>query len=88
MDRRCNIDRLFTYTIGNTNGSTLSTNLVDTSIVYQHNPVKEEDREGGRYNRAVRGYCNFRLPNRNRCLSRSFFLKRWIYYFQQDNLIL
>ena len=61
--------------MGNTNGSTSATTLVDTlvdtTIGYQHTAVKEEAREGGRYNRTVRGYCNVRLPNGNICLGRS-----------------
>ena len=71
MDRKCNIDILFTYTTGNTNGSTSSTTLVDTTIGSQHTAVKEEAREGGKYNRAVRGRCDVRLPNGKRCLGRS-----------------
>ena len=65
MDIRCNIYRLFTYTMGNTNRSTSATTSVDTTFGYQHNAVKEEAKEVGMYNRAVRGYCNVRLPNRN-----------------------
>ena len=51
----------------NTNGSKSATTSGDTTIGYQHTAVKEEAREGGRYNRAVRGYCNVRLPNGERC---------------------
>ena len=40
----------------------------------QCNTVKEEARYGGRYNRAVRGYCNVRLPNGTICLSKSLCL--------------
>ena len=46
-DRRCNIDRLFTYTMGNTNGSTSATTLVYNTIGYWHTAVKEEARLGG-----------------------------------------
>ena len=70
MDRKFNIDRLFNYTMGNTNGSTSATTSVDTTIGSQHIAVKEEARERRRYNRAVRGYCNVRLPNGKICLSR------------------
>ena len=73
MDRRYNTDRLCTYFMGKTNRSTSASTLVDTTIEYQHNTVKEEDIEGGRYNRAVRVYCNVRLPNVKRCLSRYLF---------------
>ena len=64
MDRKCNIDRLFYLTMGNTNGSKPDTTSVDTTIGYQHTTVKEEYRQGGRYNRdvRVRGYCNVMLP--------------------------
>ena len=41
MDRKCNIDILFTYTMGNNNGSTSATTLVVTTIGYQHTAVKE-----------------------------------------------
>ena len=71
MDRKFNIDQLFTYTMGNTNGSTWATTSVDSTIGYQHTAVKEEAREGGRYNRDVRGYFNVRLPGGKRCLGRS-----------------
>ena len=57
--------------MGNTNGSTSATTLVDTTIGSQHTAVKEEAREGGRYTRAVRGYCNVRLPNGKRCFGTS-----------------
>ena len=68
MDRKCNIYGLFTYTMGNNNGSISATTLVDTTIWYQHTDVQEEAREGGRYNRDIRGYFNVRLHNGNRCL--------------------
>ena len=71
MDRKCNIDRLFTYTMGNTNGSTSATTLVDTTIGYQHTAVKGGSREKGRYNRSFRGYCNLRLPNKKICIDMS-----------------
>ena len=44
MDRKFNIDRLLTYTFGNTNGSISDTNFVDTHIGSQHTSVKEEAR--------------------------------------------
>ena len=56
--------------MGKNNGSISATTLVDTTIGSQHTAVKEEAREGGRYNRAVRGYCDVSLPNGNICLSR------------------
>ena len=71
MDIKYSIDILFTYTMRNTNGSKSGTTSVDTTIGYQHTAVKEEAREGGRYNRAVRGYCNVMLPNGKRCLGKS-----------------
>ena len=40
MDRKYNIDRLFTNTMGNTNGSTSATTSVDTTIGSQHTAVK------------------------------------------------
>ena len=69
MDRRCNIDRLFTHIMENTNGSTSATTSVDNTIGYQCTTVKEEARDGGSYNRAVIGYCNVMLPNGKRCLN-------------------
>ena len=42
MDRRCNIDILFNYNMGNTNGSTSATTSVDNTIGYQHTTIKEE----------------------------------------------
>ena len=50
MDRKHIIQRLFTYIMGNTNGSTSATVSVDTTIGYQHTTVKEEAMEGERYN--------------------------------------
>ena len=44
MYRKCNIDRLFTYTMGNINVSTSATTSVDTTIGHQHTAVKEETR--------------------------------------------
>ena len=70
MDRKCNTDRLFTYTMGNTNGSTSATTLVDTTIGSQHTAVKEDTRYRGKYNRAVRGYYNMRLPHGKKCIGR------------------
>ena len=48
MDRKYNIDRLFTYTMGRTNGSPSVTTLVNITIGSQHTAVKEESREIGR----------------------------------------
>ena len=45
--------------------------LVASTIGSQHTAEKEGAREGGRYNRAVRGYCNGRLPNGKSCLKRT-----------------
>ena len=80
MDRKCNIYGLFIYTMGNNNGSISATTLVDTTIWYQHIGVKEEAREVGRYNMDIRGYCNVRLHNGNRCLHISLLLLKWLYY--------
>ena len=74
MDRKFNIDRLFTDTMRKTKGSTSATTSLDITIGYQRTAVKEEYIEEGRYNRAVRGYCNMRLPNGKRYLSRSLCL--------------
>ena len=74
MDIKCNINRLFTYTLINTNGSASATTFVGATIGSQHTTVKEEVRQGGRYNRAVRGYFNASLPNGNICLGRSLCL--------------
>ena len=60
MDIKCNIERLFNYNMGNINGSTSDITSVDTTIGSKHTAVKEEAREGGRYNRAFRGCCNMR----------------------------
>ena len=73
MDRKFNTDRLFTYTMGNTNGSTSVTTSVDNTIGSQHTSVKEEARGGKSYNRTVRGYCNVSLPNVNRCIGISLY---------------
>ena len=56
--------------MGKNNGSISATTLVDTTIGSQHISGKEEAREGWRYNRDVRGYCNVGLPNGKRCLIR------------------
>ena len=57
--------------MGNTNGSTSATTSVNTTTIGSHHTaVKEEYRQGGRNNRAVRGYYNVRLPNGKRCLGR------------------
>ena len=45
------------------------------SIVYQHMSEREEDREGGRYNRITRVYCSDRLSNGKRRLQKSL----WFY---------
>ena len=68
MDRRCDIEILFTSTMGENNWSTSANTLVDTTIESQHTDVKEEAREGRGYNRADRGYCNVRLPNGKICI--------------------
>ena len=41
----------------------LTSTLVESTIGYQHTDEKEGSKEGERYNRTVRGYCNGRLPN-------------------------
>ena len=45
--------------------------LVASTIEYQHTALKEGAREGGRYNRTARGYCQGRLPNGKSCLKRT-----------------
>ena len=44
---------------------------VDSTIGSQHTAEKKGAREGGRYNRTTRGYCNGRLPNGNILLKRT-----------------
>ena len=42
-----------------------------TTTAIGHTASKEVEKEGGRYNRAARGYCNRRLPNGKICPKRS-----------------
>ena len=53
--------------------STISeiTIATDTTTAIGHTALKEVEKAGGRYNRAVRGYFNIGLPNGNTCLKRT-----------------
>ena len=51
--------------------------LASSTIGSQHTSEKEGAKEGGRYNRAVRGYCNGKLHNGRIYLKRTL----WFYNF-------